>query len=381
MLAPITAAHGDGGQEVRWCDAEPGNELGGGQRTDGVHAHLALGQGGEGEVCGRVVQERRESSGQPEVLPGLGDADRRSLGLEERQRGDHGGEDAGEEHSHLGDRPPAEMVGGAGSARTQLQRKDGQHDQNDLPHEGEVDALAKVAQLPGESDGRDDQDKEDDVHGPFEPHGHVVGLVHSPGLRRFPAELFLLRDAVGVDLDTQTVMDNLSASEATGALVGLYLVPFSGIAFLWFIGVIRDRIGEREDRFFATVFLGGGLLFIAMLFAAAAVLGGLIAGNRFGTASPTDLATVGFARSVGYSFLFVYAAKAAGVFVLATSTIVRRARWPRWTSLSGFLVAAVLLLSVSFFEPIVMLLPAWVTAISIYVLVTGGRTATDGEAR
>ena len=49
--------------------------------------------------------------------------------------------------------------------------------------------------------------------------------------------------------------------------MGLYLVPFAGIAFLWFIGVVRDRIGEREDKFFATVFFGSGLLFVAMLFA------------------------------------------------------------------------------------------------------------------
>src|SRR5262249_1045672 len=27
------------------------------------------------------------------------------------------------------------------------------------------------------------------------------------------------------------------------------LVPFAGIALLWFIGVLRDRLGEREDRF------------------------------------------------------------------------------------------------------------------------------------
>ena len=128
----------------------------------------------------------------------------------------------------------------------------------------------------------------------------------------------------------------MTSPGSTRALVGLYLVPFAGIAFLWFIGVIRDRIGEREDKFFATVFLGSGLLFVAMLFAAAAVIGGLVAGSRFGTATPTNVATVGFARSVGYSFLFVYAAKVAGVFTLATSTIIRRSSWPRWTSLSGF---------------------------------------------
>jgi hypothetical protein len=50
----------------------------------------------------------------------------------------------------------------------------------------------------------------------------------------------------------------------TAAAVALNLIPFAGIAFLWFIGVLRDRIGEREDRFFATVFLGSGLLFVGM---------------------------------------------------------------------------------------------------------------------
>ena len=190
--------------------------------------------------------------------------------------------------------------------------------------------------------------------------------------------LYLLRGAVSVGLDTATVMENLAGPSAKKALVGLYLVPFAGIAFLWFIGVIRDRIGAREDKFFATVFLGSGLLFVAMLFASAAVLGGLIAGHTFGIAAPTDIATVGFARSVGYAFLFVYCAKVAGVFMLVTSTIARRSRWPRWTSLSGFLIAAVLILSVSFFEPIVILFPAWVAAISVYVLVSGGRQATEG---
>ena len=189
----------------------------------------------------------------------------------------------------------------------------------------------------------------------------------------FVVSLYLLAKVVGISLDTEQVMANLSGSNSDAALVGLYMLPFAGIAFLWFIGVIRDRIGDREDRFFATVFLGSGLVFVAMLFAGGAVLGGLIAGNRFGLATPTDEATVGFARSVGYSFLFVYSAKVAGVFMLATSTIARRAAWSRWISRSGVLIAAVLLLSVSFFEPIVLLLPAWVTAVSVYVLVTGGR--------
>jgi len=190
----------------------------------------------------------------------------------------------------------------------------------------------------------------------------------------FILALVLLRQAVGQDLDNETVLRNLTdeGSASNQALVGLYAVPFAGIAFLWFIGVVRDRIGEHEDKFFATVFLGSGLLFVAMLFASTAVLGGLIAGNRYGTAAPTDLATIGFARSVGYSFLFVYASKVAGVFTLVTSTIIWRSGWSRWMSLSGFATAALLILSITFFEPIVLIFATWVAAVSAYVLVTGG---------
>lgn len=204
----------------------------------------------------------------------------------------------------------------------------------------------------------------------------VAGIIFSV---LFTVALILLRDTLGSGLSTQEVLDNVTAGSNV-ALVGLYLVPFAGIAFLWFIGAVRDRIGEREDKFFATAFFGSGLLFVAMLFAASAVIGGLVAGNRFGTATPTDLATVGFARSVGYSFLFVYASKVAGVFTLATSTIMRRARWPRWTSWSGLATAAVLILSFAFYQPIVLLFGVWVAAISVYLLVTGGRRAGGGAS-
>ena len=56
----------------------------------------------------------------------------------------------------------------------------------------------------------------------------------------------------------------------------LNLIPFAGIAFLWFVGALRDRLGELEDRFFSTVFLGSSLVFLAMLFVSAAVIGALI---------------------------------------------------------------------------------------------------------
>lgn len=78
----------------------------------------------------------------------------------------------------------------------------------------------------------------------------------------FALAFLFLRQSLGSALDTETVLRNVTGSGSTLALAGLYIVPFAGIAFLWFIAVVRDRIGEREDKFFATVFLGSGLLFV-----------------------------------------------------------------------------------------------------------------------
>jgi hypothetical protein len=66
------------------------------------------------------------------------------------------------------------------------------------------------------------------------------------------------------------------AGSADTVVLALNLVPFAAIAFLWFIGVVRDRLGAHEDRFFATVFLGSGLLFLAMFSTAAAGAGATI---------------------------------------------------------------------------------------------------------
>src|SRR6476660_4441845 len=102
--------------------------------------------------------------------------------------------------------------------------------------------------------------------------------------------------------------------------VAVSLVPFAGIAFHWFIGVVRDRLGDREDRFFATVFLGSGLLFVAMLFAAAAVVGGILATFALDQDAFVNSITFHFARSVAYNIINIYAAKVAGAFLISTST-------------------------------------------------------------
>jgi hypothetical protein len=164
------------------------------------------------------------------------------------------------------------------------------------------------------------------------------------------------------------------AGNSGAVVLALNLIPFAGIAFLWFIGVIRDRIGELEDRFFATVFLGSGLLFLAMLFVSAAVAGGLIfAYNN----DPTNLTSSGiytFGRAVTYQIMNIYAIKMAGVFMIATSTLaVRTGILPRWMSYLGYALALVLLLTLGLFEWISLVFPLWVLMISLYILIVNMR--------
>jgi hypothetical protein len=152
--------------------------------------------------------------------------------------------------------------------------------------------------------------------------------------------------------------------------LALNLLPFAGIAFLWFIGVIRDRLGELEDRFFATVFLGSGLLFLAMLFASAAVLGGVIEIYMVDPQKLIDSGMYNFGHAIAYQIMNVYAIKMAGVFMIATSTLsIRTEIAPRWISFIGYALAAAPLLSWGYNDYILLLFPLWVLLLSTYMLI------------
>jgi hypothetical protein len=150
--------------------------------------------------------------------------------------------------------------------------------------------------------------------------------------------------------------------------IGLNLIPFAGIAFLWFIGVIRDRIGAHEDRFFATVFLGSGLLFVGMMFVGAAVAGGLIAG----TPGALGAGTLALGRNVTSILLNVYSTRMAAVFTLTTVTIARRTQIvSRWLTVAGVATALVLLVGVGISPWVELLFPAWILAVSLDILASG----------
>jgi hypothetical protein len=158
--------------------------------------------------------------------------------------------------------------------------------------------------------------------------------------------------------------------------VALNLVPFAGIAFLWFMGVLRDRIGAREDRFFATVFLGSGLLFVAMMFVAAAVGGALIAAAAVSSNLPGADA-LALSRNITNGLLNVYAMRMAAVFTLTTVNIARRTQIvSRWLIIAGLFCALALLIGIGISPWVELLFPAWILALSLDVLVHGPQASS-----
>ncbi|MGB8771857.1 MAG: hypothetical protein WCC92_19745 [Candidatus Korobacteraceae bacterium] len=151
--------------------------------------------------------------------------------------------------------------------------------------------------------------------------------------------------------------------------LALNLLSFAGIAFLWFIAVVRDRLGEFEDRFFATVILGSGLLYIAMTFVAATVAGGIIRVLSTGSENLAESGAYALGRVEINHAMLIYAAKMAGVFMMSTSTISLKTQIvPRWMALLGYALALMLLLSVGTIEWIPLIFPLWVLLISLYIL-------------
>ena len=186
----------------------------------------------------------------------------------------------------------------------------------------------------------------------------------------FTAALVLMRSSPLSAADDVELRSLMAEGRDQWLFVGaMYLAPFAGIMFLWFIAVVRDQVGEREDRFFATVFFGSGLLFVALLFAAAAVAGSLTVGFRYLGLPAPSMDEVASTRALGYTLLFGFSTRAAAVFLFSMGTIGMRSQtFPKWLAWTAYLAGLVLLLVVAFFDWIVLILPAWVAVVSVFIL-------------
>ena len=162
-------------------------------------------------------------------------------------------------------------------------------------------------------------------------------------------------------------------SRGSGITAAAELMPFAGISFLWFIGVVRDGLGRYEDKFFSSVFLGSGLLFLAMMFVSTAVAAGLVAGNAGGTDPSAQAETIQFGKMVILAASKTYAVRMAAVFMMSLATIwLRTGLMPRWLVGLSYLAAIALLLGSDISLWITMAFPVWVLMVSGLLLARAG---------
>lgn len=159
------------------------------------------------------------------------------------------------------------------------------------------------------------------------------------------------------------------AANRAPVVIGLNLAAISSVAFLWFIAVIRRRVGDKEDRFFGTVFLGSAIVYVGMwlvaatLLAAAAVAPELFAGSAVDKASHTLMAgTAG-------GLLLVAGPRIQAVFVLTTSTLILRSGvMPKWLAYLGYIIGLALFITPLIIQPLGVGFPAWVFVVSVTIL-------------
>ena len=147
--------------------------------------------------------------------------------------------------------------------------------------------------------------------------------------------------------------------------------------------MLRDRLGHREDRFFSTVFFGSGLLFVAMLFTAAAIIAAIIVVFAAEPNLMINSATYRVARAISYVLTNIYAIKMAAVFMFSTSTVLLYTGLaPRGIAFLGFALALIIMLGGHYITWSVFVLPAWVFLVSTHILIDNlGRRPDEAASR
>jgi len=203
----------------------------------------------------------------------------------------------------------------------------------------------------------------------------LAGIIYS---LLIVTSMILLRTGAIVD-PAEISSDWLEVRSAQAAVV-LFLIPFAGIAFLWFTGVMRDLLGELEDKFFATVFLGSGLIMVAMMFVWAAAFGAIFGTYQAVAGALTDFDVFIYATAFTNEIIGNYFLRMAAVYMLSIGSLWTRTKVvSRWLSIVTYIVALAFLFFAGGLRWARFIFPAWVLLVSIYILILNYRRIRENE--
>ena len=174
--------------------------------------------------------------------------------------------------------------------------------------------------------------------------------------------------------------DMLESWSRTSTIV-ITMIPFAGIAFLWFTGVIRDRLGEMEDQFFTTIFLTSGTILVVLLFLWGAVFGAIMGTRAIATVGLVDEDMYVFGFALMNEIIGNYILRMAGVYMSAINTLwTKTGLMPRWLTIVTYILALGFLLGAERFREARFIFPAWVFVVSVYILILNYRRTHNQES-
>jgi hypothetical protein len=194
----------------------------------------------------------------------------------------------------------------------------------------------------------------------------IAGIVCAIG---WSLSLGGLLGAPGVGAPDEEIVEYYSErSHGTSAVIWLQVLVVATIAFLWFVGVVRGRLGDREPRLFGTVFFGSSMLLAALVFVGAALLAApavLVAvGDR-----PPDPGAVAVTRAAAAVIFSVFAPRVATLVMFSTASLGRATgALPRWLIWLTYLIGIATFINVSVATPSVYVVPTWIALVSIVLL-------------
>lgn len=182
----------------------------------------------------------------------------------------------------------------------------------------------------------------------------LAGLLNAPGIGASDAEI----ERYYAD-----------PSAGTASLVWVQVLVFATIAFLWFVGVVRGRLGDREPKLFGTVFFGASILLAGLLFVGASFLVAPAVLVSVGDRAP-DPGSVALTRAAAAVVLSVFAPRVATLVMFATASLGRATgALPRWLVWLTYAVGVVEFVNVTIAVPTIYVVPAWVAVVSVVLLV------------
>jgi hypothetical protein len=179
-----------------------------------------------------------------------------------------------------------------------------------------------------------------------------------------------LIDIPSADDSAQKISDFYNdGGDRAQIIIATYLLVLAGVFFLWFLASLRNRLlaAEGEPARLTVIAFASGVVFVAMVLAAACAFSLPAAAITFGGEDFGGAEAARYLPELGYPLLLIGGMFAAIAMVDAASIlIVRTGVLPTWIGWFGFVAAVGLLFSV-FFVPLILLV-LWVLFVSIALI-------------